>query len=170
MPCSSHIDAITEKFLVCSVPTLTLSLSNFLFAQCSHWRYQFLVTKSYICVLSEFCKIESQSIYFEIHTITKSAQRNHPSYSLKCDQEIYRLATPDYGQRWLVLNPIPNNKHQANKNSCYTNSVTLNWNKILQLSLPTYCMYCTVVSRGIHNCNCLEMEIILFLLVKSTYE
>ena len=34
---------------------------------------------------------------------------------LLCDQESYRLPTLDYGQRWLVLNPFPNSKHQVIK-------------------------------------------------------
>ena len=40
-------------------------------------------------------------------------------YSYKCDQETNRLATLDYGQRWLALNPIPNKLH-SDKNSHFT--------------------------------------------------
>ena len=70
--------------------------------------------------------------------------------------EIYRRATLDYGIRWLDYNLFPNNKNKVIK--IHTNYVTLNLNKVLQLTLPIYFMYCTVfynemVSRGIHNYN-----------------
>ena len=43
-------------------------------------------------------------------------QREHNKMILHtCDQEIYRYATLDYGQWWLVLNPFPDNKHQVIK-------------------------------------------------------
>ena len=52
-------------------------------------------------------------------------------------------------------------------------SIPLNLNKILQLSSPIYCIYCTafyneMVSRGIHNFCCSEIRIILVLLTKCT--
>ena len=56
-----------------------------------------------------------QNVYFEKHTTTEGKHSKQRSYSYTCDQEIYRLATLDCGQRWLVLNPIPNNKHQVIK-------------------------------------------------------
>ena len=65
-------------------------------------------------------------------------------------QEIYRLATLDYGQRWLELNPFSNNKHQLII-TCYINYVTLNLNKILQLSFP-FSLYtiCTVLHYAVY--------------------
>ena len=58
--------------------------------------------------------IQSQKRLFEKHTIAKRIKKEK-SDSNTCDQEIYRLATLDYGQRWLVLNPILNNKHKVMK-------------------------------------------------------
>ena len=58
----------------------------------------------------------NQNLLFEEHTITNSVQKEW-SYSYTCDQEIYRFTTLDYGQRWLVLNPIPNDKLQVKKKS-----------------------------------------------------
>ena len=41
----------------------------------------------------------------------------------------------------MVLNTFLNNNHQAIKIHMYPKYVPLNFNKILQLSLPIYCMY-----------------------------
>ena len=55
---------------------------------------------------------QSQSVYLK-KTCNYKENTLKWSYSYTCDQEIYWLATLDYGQRWLALNPFPNNKHQV---------------------------------------------------------
>ena len=73
--------------------------------------------------LHRIFKVKAKSVYLrDIYIQLQRAQKKR-SYSYTCDLEINRLATPDYGQRWLVLNPIPNNKHQENKNSHVTQTV-----------------------------------------------
>ena len=88
--------------------------------------------------LSTEQSVEEKKSFLEKHAITMSIQKEW-SYSYTCDQEINTLATLDTieytnfskdGQRWLVLNPIPNNKHQV-EYSRYTNFMTLRSNKIL---------------------------------------
>ena len=58
---------------------------------------------------------QNQSVYLRNIQLQRAHKIQELSYSYTCDQEINRLATLDYGQRWLVLNPIPNNKHQVIK-------------------------------------------------------
>ena len=60
----------------------------------------------------------------------KQLQREHNEMIVHlyiCDQEICWIATLDYGQQRLVLNPFLNNKHQVIKfHTLYTNYVTFN--------------------------------------------
>ena len=60
-------------------------------------------------------EVQSQSVYFEKHIITKNPQKYDLSAIHVIKRSIYTLATLDYGQRWLVLNPLLNNKHQVIK-------------------------------------------------------
>ena len=46
-------------------------------------------------------------------------------YMIAIYVEMYRFATLDYGQRWLVLNSFPNNKHQVIKFHILHKNVTL---------------------------------------------
>ena len=58
-------------------------------------------------------QINSKSLFWETYNYNRQTQENIRSYSCTRDQVIYSLATLDYCQRWLVLNPFPTNKHQV---------------------------------------------------------
>ena len=95
-------------------------------------------------------KIKVNSVYLR----NIQLQRPYKNNDLTAIHVIKRSL--DYGQRWQVLNPILNNKHQVIKIHMR--------HKLGDLTV----FYNEMGSRGIHNFGCLEIRIILFLLANGT--